>query len=205
MEANNIALSKIICMVPNSQLNLGDLQYVKQAWEALHTYYLPRNSHWVMSLKGTSLLTTVALEQTLYSGSRPWETCTTCSVAWITIACQTTNLLLSLLTTCHKADTGMSSILANVTRSVSMMNMSLPSQSAPPSSSSRYKTSAGFATEIIPKPPPHMPLLPTMKLRREDNTALTRQMAQHSNIHVQTCHAPTSFAGFPKAIASTNA
>lgn len=52
MEANNIALSKIICMVPNSQLNLGDLQYVKQAWEALHTYYLPRNSHWVTSLKG---------------------------------------------------------------------------------------------------------------------------------------------------------
>ena len=45
MEANNIALSKIIGIFPNSQLNLEDLQYMKQAWEALHTYYLSRNSH----------------------------------------------------------------------------------------------------------------------------------------------------------------
>ena len=52
MEGNELALSKIVCAVPDSQLNLGDLQYAKQAWEALRAYYLPRNSHWVTSLKG---------------------------------------------------------------------------------------------------------------------------------------------------------
>ena len=52
MDGNDIALSKIVCAVPNSQLNLGDLQYAKEAWEALRAYYLPRNSHRVTSLKG---------------------------------------------------------------------------------------------------------------------------------------------------------
>ena len=196
MDSNDLALSKIICAVPNSQLNLGDLQYAKEAWEALHAYYLPRNLHRVTSLKG---------DITAYRcgpGADIVQWLKAMGDIYNTFCCMDRHCMI----TCLKPDAGMNLTPDYAIRSANMTSTSpIPSQSALPNSSLRFATSVGFAAETTLKLPPLMLLQLVMMLRREDNNMRAHQTGHHQSTHALTYSAPINSANFRRITVSISA